>query len=240
MIACRCSCLFSTFQHIQDRFGNGGNDGRIDVNALMVSLGLRLPESEAEKHETAYKELARQASRLPVNTNPAPDFAPASAPPIGSDDQDRLLKSRFVSNSCAYSDPRSKAPTSDAFLGETPSGRDGQHGRELNASRADQADETDVGDDRSSRQRSAGGEPDDIEEGYVRLDRRVADPKDSLDPMVEDSTFPVNFAHATAGREPDARERGDSIGEGTNPSGKSSKITPEQENARFVRHTSLT
>ena len=52
--------LFS-YQLIEDRFGDGGNDGRIDVNTLMVSLGLRLAENEAEEREIAHKEQAKQA-----------------------------------------------------------------------------------------------------------------------------------------------------------------------------------
>lgn len=225
-MACRCSFLFSHFQLIEDRFGDGGIHGRIDVNALMVSLGLQLPESEVGKHETAYEELARQASRLPVYTHPNRDLAPASAPVEGSDDQKGLFRSGYNS---AYSDPRSKAPTSDAFVGETPSGRDGQHGRELSGTGADQAGETDDGD-RTSRQRSAGGEPGGIEEGYARLDQGTADPEDALDPAID-------FDHATAGGEAVVRECGGS--KGADPSGEPPKTTLEQENARFVWNISL-
>ena len=42
-------------QLIETKFGDGGIDGGIDVNRLMASLGLRLPEDEPERSDTAHE-----------------------------------------------------------------------------------------------------------------------------------------------------------------------------------------
>lgn len=223
-------------QLIEDSFGDGGNDGRIDVNTLMVSLGLRPTESELAQRETTYEEQARQAPRSPRHIHPAPAPAPL---PKRSGDKDRLIRSEFVSNNSEYSDPRPEASASNAFLEETSPGRSGQHGQGGKATRTDLADETADGE-RSSWKRPADGESGGIEKGYVRLDRTVTDQKDTLDPAVEDMHLPGVFSHATAETVVGARARGVGIGEGTYPSVEEpSKTILEQENARYVWNTGL-